>query len=859
MSSLASRFEQLASTSAAPSNVPSSTHAWTRLALSSSAAVDGPSGHEQNGDERNALQAMQMLSPRLGSNETVYPVRLAVSGPSSPSSSDSGLQPPLDEHFDASILYSSPPYTLQRMHRNPWPPLTSRASQPLSPIQSAGSLYQDVTIPFGENAVPTLSLSVANLAARFGPTRSATPSTSSERTAPRPPQEQRSPQASSSRIKRSLSDYSQAPHRMPASAPASRPASPDATARTERSASSILHPSSSNNIAEGSTNPVHQSIRIMISSTDLASAITKTGQLTPALPPRTQHSKTDSPLLVPGPSFPSPMTTPPLPSRSAPLMVPHPPDLPMRPIRVQTESPTDTLLARPPPPPPPPSESPIDRNTLPASTSEAPPLLTSPTVPDRPRAATLHNPMPMMHAQRLLRSPELQESVSNLARRPLSMVAEPSYLPPPPPVRKTTMDGSFLRIGSPAARLGSASPIVPPSAEDNLPHVDKGGTCGTSPESDEASEDGANEPDTKQVLEMPDATFASRQPPKISPERTVSIGSPVSAVDVCGRYAVTATSLIRIWDTWTGEVIRTILLPGENTITAVKFIYPDGNAGKDPVVIWAGTKNGHLFEVDLGSHSLVKPKTSAHSHAISGIFRVPGNFVVTICEFGKVQIWSNSINLGLTPSLSSQPSTQRLSSKQSFVQIIGKQLWSSHGPQRYPAHASNMASKAAYRSPAIRVYDLASDTNFSITRRPVYLPESAGSVGRVTACTTIPRQSKEIYLAHDTGHISVWDSTSLTCLFVLRISSYAITALEGVLDYLWAGNREGKVYVYDVRQSPWKVIKVWKAADEPIVGLRTDLTSVATVSHHPALSARSSTDVMMARIAQQVTCRKLWP
>lgn len=130
----------------------------------------------------------------------------------------------------------------------------------------------------------------------------------------------------------------------------------------------------------------------------------------------------------------------------------------------------------------------------------------------------------------------------------------------------------------------------------------------------------------------------------------------------------------------------------------------------------------------------------------------------------------------------------------------------------------------------IRVYEIGPQGAVSLTSRAMHTLDNGCPVGSVMAGTVIPSEPNLVYLAHETGHISIWDRTALGCLNVVRVSPYAITALEGVNGLLWAGNREGSIHVYDTKHTPWKVVKAWKAADEPICGLQVDLATLATAS-----------------------------
>lgn len=454
-----------------------------------------------------------------------------------------------------------------------------------------------------------------------------------------------------------------------------------------------------------------------------------------------------------------------------------------------------------------------------AATSLAPPL-PSRSVPDtagRPRAATAMERGPAR--THVNGAPRPQQRRDTVPIPSAELKGSETYIPPPPPVRN---------VQSVEARS------APPTASDkplstNGHRFARNVADGTLDSSSSGSEEELGD-DKKVVTEMPDASFANRRPPTITPERRLSPKHSVNAFAFHGRYAISATTHLRIWDTWTGETTGIITLQGEHKIVAVEFVFVDTERGRDGRVAWVGSKDGNLFEVDIRSLCVLETKSSAHSGPISVIYRAAGNRVVTVCESGKVQVWSNDADPAACPTLSSTPRTYRLGDKHCLLRCFGEQLWSCHGPVRQSTISSQFSSSAT-RSPTIRVYDVTADGATSLTTRAMHALDNGCPVGSVMDGTMIPCEPNLVYLAHETGHISIWDKSALQCVDVVRVSPYAITALEGVNDMLWAGNREGTIYVYDTKHTPWKVAKAWKACDEPIIGLQVDLATMGTVSH----------------------------
>lgn len=450
------------------------------------------------------------------------------------------------------------------------------------------------------------------------------------------------------------------------------------------------------------------------------------------------------------------------------------------------------------------------------SSSLAPPLPSRslPEATGRPRAATTVDSGPLTrHANGPI--PPKRETISVPAA---ASRAGDTYIPLPPPVRNLQSSEARSAPTTPSDRaLGTHGHQFQRNAAD-----------GTLDSSSSGSEEDPGE-DKKVSIEMPDASFANRRPPYVTPERKLLPKHSVYAFAVHGRYAISATTHLRIWDTWTGETTGVITLQGENKIVAVEFVFTDAERGRDGRIAWAGSKDGNLFEVDIQTLQVLETKTSAHASPIAAIYRAAGNRVVTVCDSGKVQMWSNDEDPDAAPSLSSTPRTQRLADKHCFLKCFDDQLWSCHGPLRQSTISSHLSSNAT-RSPTIRVYGVTAEGATSLTTRAMHPLDNGCPVGPVMAGTMIPCEPNLVYLAHETGHISIWDKTALQCVNVVRISPYAITAVEGVNDLLWTGNREGSIHVYDTKHTPWKVAKAWKASDEPICGLQVDLATLGTVS-----------------------------
>lgn len=351
--------------------------------------------------------------------------------------------------------------------------------------------------------------------------------------------------------------------------------------------------------------------------------------------------------------------------------------------------------------------------------------------------------------------------------------------------------------------------------------------------------------------DMPDSTFANRRPPNLEPPRLIQIGGQFSSFALRGRHVCTGHHHVKLWDSTTGDLLGTVAPMQEVKIVAMEF-KGSYKAFFRPQFLWCGTKDGQLFEYDCEERRIIDSKTHIHSGPISGIFRTPKGGMLTLDESGKAQLWAGAE--GSMVQMSATPRAQRITDKTTWSCMIAGQLWTSSGPVK-EKHAGSLAQ----RSPSIRVYDPDPSQAWTVTPRPMAVLDTAGHVGAVSAGTMIPSHRDRVYLAHESGHVSVWRNSSgeLACVQVLKISNFHITALEGVTKYLWAGYRTGEVYVYNVETSPWQVMKVWQAHKEAITRILVD-PSLLWDEARPLYSSVQHCRLIIPRVHRRaVSCRSL--
>lgn len=94
------------------------------------------------------------------------------------------------------------------------------------------------------------------------------------------------------------------------------------------------------------------------------------------------------------------------------------------------------------------------------------------------------------------------------------------------------------------------------------------------------------------------------------------------------------------------------------------------------------------------------------------------------------------------------------------------------------------------------------------------LPCEAG-VGAVTSGTVLVTKPGLVYLGHEGGYVTIWQTSNTssqtpTCTSSLKIATSDILCMQGVHDRLWSGSRNGFITALDVETKPWTVTNVWK-------------------------------------------------
>ncbi|GJJ07860.1 hypothetical protein Clacol_002066 [Clathrus columnatus] len=563
----------------------------------------------------------------------------------------------------------------------------------------------------------------------------------------------------------------------------------------------------------------------------------------PALPARPRLSGT-SPLLRPRP-FSAAVT-------SADF------DVPASNIRLNghaSRSPTDTAsdetipFTKRPPPIPPRQSDPLDHrrssSESTSSNSEHSSHRSNVSHGNRP-ALSIPPPLP----QRRSGSDDVVEKPPQFPRRrssspptiPVATRPRLSDIPPPPSRVISAVMG-----GLPPPPLRSLATKVPPLKTPQQ-HQRRSSDDSSSVSEEETPSRSSSKTNITRPLydELPDSTHCSRRLP-LAPASIFrsSVSVPLGSVAaVAGNHVVvTSGNDIKLYDMTRGVLSGTATLDlreiglewkKENRITSMEFRAGSENSEENGRHLWCGTKDGHIFEFDIVEQIMTRVRYNIHSHAITTILR-HGRTMITIDDSGKVSIWKDYIDLG-----GATPRVIRISEKQGFIRLFNGLLWTSNG-----TGSGIGSSNSSNRGPSIRVYDILSST----ISNKVLIPSDI--LGAVTSGTILPSRPERVYLGHEGGYISIWtvggkesfDSGQSvpTCVHTLKITSSDILALEGVVDKLWSGSRNGVINTYDVDtktpdqadvsedvKKPWRLTNSWQAYSEfPVSRIFVDPYSIA--------------------------------
>lgn len=272
--------------------------------------------------------------------------------------------------------------------------------------------------------------------------------------------------------------------------------------------------------------------------------------------------------------------------------------------------------------------------------------------------------------------------------------------------------------------------------------------------------------------------------------------------DVSGEYVCTSGHLTRVWSLADGELLMSLAHTEGVKATAVAF-KPAADPREEGTKLWVGTNLGEIMEIDVATHGITVSKGSVHGrYEVIRIYR-HFNELWSLDEGGTLLVWGPDSD-GV-PNLSSNLSQNyKVPKAHTFSMVVGDEFWHATGKE-------------------VRVFAPTVDgrNQFQVLVRPMV----AEGAGDVTAGTLVKTHPGKAFLGHSDGKISIFSTSNYSCLSVVNLSTWKISALTGAGPYMWAGFNTGKVCVYDMGVTPWIHMKEWQAHDNPVVKMKADPAS----------------------------------
>ncbi|KAH8553323.1 WD40-repeat-containing domain protein [Umbelopsis sp. PMI_123] len=308
----------------------------------------------------------------------------------------------------------------------------------------------------------------------------------------------------------------------------------------------------------------------------------------------------------------------------------------------------------------------------------------------------------------------------------------------------------------------------------------------------------------------PDHANANRSPPYINGSPiTVHHRGNVRLFAMSGQHIVTGSQNTRIFNSNTGINTATIdhTAPNDinNRVCSMAFA-PSLTFHDEGRYLWLGMQDGTIIVVDVFDGDIVGKRTDAHSAPITTILRYGNEEIWTIDDAGHMNAWpiiKGSIARGHTNHpLELHPRREIVSGRLNLALLVNQQLWMASG-----------------RVLDVNDVDLSGGTT---NRAHARVPNN---VGNITQLAAVPYHPGKVFVGHDDGKVTVWDTQSFEIVQTITLSIYGVSCLLAVGEHhLWAGYNTGMIYVYDTRPERWEVIKMWKAHSVQVTHLVLDET-----------------------------------
>lgn len=523
----------------------------------------------------------------------------------------------------------------------------------------------------------------------------------------------------------------------------------------------------------------------------------------PTLPPRNSNLAGTIPKSVALPDPTSFMPPPPLP-RSSTVLV-----LPVQQTSVTASTPRTSSSPAPPAPPSRKLTHSISQSSLSGGGARVSPLPSPSEFSQTPSPQPIYQPQPRQAlvaplplSQNLNISPQphiLSPSPSHFPQSPSGSQhstpqppqAQQPYLPPPPPQRLDY----FGHLPPPARAsthdfsLGRKSSL--PISNSTTLDYSSGGEDGGY-DSDEA---------TTEYTSFPDSSQANRRAPIFGgPLHEIPTKQRVEAIAVYGSILIVSAQATNVIDIHTGETVWT-LTHSEIKVSVIGF-KPTSDPNSMGRIVWLGSKEGHIWELDLDQQVVSNKRMHAHMAPIVAVEAV-GQIMWSVSEDGKICVWEGSVN--------DTPKTYRMTLNFKAFCVVDDTLWLGRNRQVHVYHPTASGTE-----------------QFNITSRPIAcFPLAVGKIGGDFSCAaTVKRYPDQIFFGHEDGTVTVFSRSRGVALESINVSIHKITSMTAVGDNLWVGLKTGKLYVVDVSTKPWRVMKEWKGHEATVRAIAANDSSM---------------------------------
>lgn len=343
---------------------------------------------------------------------------------------------------------------------------------------------------------------------------------------------------------------------------------------------------------------------------------------------------------------------------------------------------------------------------------------------------------------------------------------------------------------------------------------------------------------------LPDMSYVNRIAPGLDPPRSVPFSTPITTGALFGEKLVIASQdKMRLLVVRRGAQFHTEvpeqstevivpqtaehyawldsplnLSPTSRDLRATTLAFcPSVQVGAEVVpegrIVWYGTPAGHIGELDTLTGKITALRTNVHKAPICHVARI-GKAMVCVDESGKISTWvprSSPLHLPSTT-----PETIRIAiPKNTYISVEGSLLWLCT-----PTMVTKMAPKNTQKVLSVRCYSPVSDTRpFNVMSQagqwPMYGPDGGGAVTCSAFLSTTPGL---VYFGHESGHISVWNEQG-ECLERVPVSSSPIMSMAGVLNAIWSGTRDGRMFVHVANSQHLRMVKLWQGHRDSVFSL----------------------------------------